>query len=88
MFKHVINAKYIKDYRVWIEFNDGKNGEVDLATKIWGEVFEPLKNLEYFKKFKIRGHTLSWQNGADLAPESLYELLEEQNKSSKITATL
>ncbi len=78
MFKHVIKAKYIKDYRVWVEFNDGKKGEIDLASKIWGEVFEPLKDLHYFKNFKISGHTLSWKNGADLAPESLYELLTNQ----------
>ncbi|MES2677194.1 MAG: DUF2442 domain-containing protein [Pseudomonadota bacterium] len=78
MFKHVIDAKYIKDYRVWIEFNDGKNGEVDLSGKIWGEIFQPLKDKNYFKNFKIENDTLSWENGADLAPESLYELLTNQ----------
>jgi len=84
MFKRVIEAKYIKDYRIWLKFNNGKSGEVDLVKKIsWGEIFQPLQNIEYFKNFKIRGGTLSWKNEADLAPESLYELLNQQNKSSK-----
>ncbi len=80
-FPHVIEAKYIKDYKVWLKFNDGKSGEVDLAEKIsWGEVFEPLKDINYFKNFKIVCDTLAWENEADLAPESLYELLLKQNK--------
>jgi len=80
-FLHVIDAKYIQDYRVWLKFNNGKFGEIDLAEEIsWGEVFEPLKNVNYFKNFKIENDTLSWENGADLAPESLYELLQQQNK--------
>ncbi len=81
MLKRIINAKYIKDYKVWLEFNDGKAGEVDLAEKIsWGEVFKPLQNIDYFKNFKIVGSTIAWKNKADLAPESLYELLKQQNK--------
>ena len=52
LFKHVVDAKYIKDYRLWLKFNDGKSGEVDLAERIsWGEVFKPLKNINYFKNF-------------------------------------
>jgi sugar phosphate isomerase/epimerase len=79
MFESVIKAKHIKDYKVWIAFDDGKSGEIDLAEKIsWGEIFEPLKDINYFKNFRIENDTLSWENGADLAPESLYELLIQQ----------
>jgi hypothetical protein len=83
MLESVIKAKHIKDYKVWIAFDDGKEGEIDLEKKIKnrGGVFQPLQNIGYFKKFKIRGGTLSWKNDSDLAPESLYELLKEQNKS-------
>jgi len=82
MFMHVTDAKYIKDYRVWIKFNDGKFGEIDLAKDVWGEIFEPLKDINYFKEFKIENDTLSWKNGADFAPEFLHELLIKQNNKT------
>lgn len=73
MFIHVVKAKYCHDYIVWLYFNDGSEGEVDLEPELYGEVFEPLKNKDFFKSFKIEGHTLSWSNGADFAPEFLRE---------------
>lgn len=73
MFIHVENAQYLTDYRVWLSFNDGAQGEIDLASELDGEIFEPLKEVEFFKRFKLEGHTLSWENGADFAPEFLRE---------------
>lgn len=73
MFIHVTNAKYIDNYKVWLSFNDGAQGEVDLSTELYGEVFEPLQDIDFFKSFKLEGHTLSWKNGADFAPEFLRE---------------
>ena len=73
MIPWVKNAKYIKDYTVWLSFIDGTEGYVDLSSELEGEVFEPLKDIDYFKSFKIVGHTLSWDNGADFAPEFLRE---------------
>ena len=73
----VINAKYIDNYNIWLEFNDGKKGVADLEDTLWGQIFEPLKNKETFKNFKISETlgTICWQNGADLAPEYLYDIL-------------
>jgi len=71
MFMHIKQAKYINNYRVWLSFNDNTEGEVDLASELYGEIFEPLKDLNFFKSFTIEGHTLSWSNGADFAPEFL-----------------
>jgi hypothetical protein len=73
MFIHVSDAKYIGDYKVWLAFNDGAQGEIDLSSELYGEVFEPLKNMSLFKSFTLEGHTLSWSNGADFAPEFLRE---------------
>jgi hypothetical protein len=83
MLESVIKAKHIKDYKIWITFDDGKEGDIDLAQtlKNRGGVFRPLQNIKYFKNFKIQNDTLSWKNGADLAPESLYKLLKEQQKN-------
>ena len=77
MFVHVEEAKYLSDYRVWVRFNDGAVGEVDLADELWGPVFEPLRDLEQFKKLTVRYHTISWESGADFAPEFLREKLAQ-----------
>ncbi len=75
MFLHVTNAKYCGDYKIWLSFNDGSEGEIDLSSELYGEVFEPLKNKAFFSSFTLEGHTLSWENGADFAPEFLREQL-------------
>jgi hypothetical protein len=73
MFTHVTDAKYVKGCRIWLKFNDGAEGIVDLENELWGEVFEPLKDINKFKDFKINpdSETIEWQTGADFAPEFL-----------------
>lgn len=73
MFIHVTEAQYRGNYKIWLAFNNGVTGEIDLASELEGEIFEPLKDKTFFKSFKLEGHTLSWENGADFAPEFLYE---------------
>ena len=68
-------AEYVGSYRLRLTFSDGKVGDIDLAPELWGEVFEPLKDLELFKSFKVDQElgTVVWPNGADFAPEFLYQ---------------
>ena len=73
MFIHVTEARYVRDYVIWVRFNDGTAGEVDLAKELDGPVFEPLKDLDQFKRFTAAFHTLVWPNRADFAPEFLRE---------------
>lgn len=75
MFPRVIEAHHVRDYVVFVRFQDGLEGEVDLGPQLYGEIFEPLKDVAYFRQFRvdIDLHTLVWPNGADLAPEFLYE---------------
>ena len=75
MILHVKEARYLHDYVLWIRFNDGVEGEVDLCAELEGEVFGPLKDFKKFKSFKVDSvlQTIVWENGADLAPEFLYE---------------
>lgn len=70
----VIEARYVKDYVVWLRFNDGTEGEVDLQEELHGEVFEPLRNKKLFRSVAVHPdwHTIAWPNGADLAPEFLH----------------
>ena len=72
MIVHVIEARHLDGHRVWLRFDDGSEGEVDLAEDLDGEVFEPLRDPTYFARFSV-DDTLIWPNGADFAPEFLYE---------------
>jgi hypothetical protein len=74
MYFSVVNARYVRDHIIWVQFKDGSEGEVDLSSELWGPVFEPLKDLEYFRRFTVAEYgTIAWPNGADIAPEFLYE---------------
>ena len=69
---HLIDARHLGAHRVWLRFDDGVEGLVDLADELWGEVFEPLRDPAYFARFTV-DQTLVWPNGADFAPEFLHE---------------
>ena len=77
-------ARYIKDYVIWIRFSDGIEGQVDLGSELGGEIFRPLKKIDYFKQFKLDDDlaTLTWPNGADFAPEFLYALAQRKTKNA------
>ena len=69
--------KYIAEYRLWLQFEDGCQGEIDLQPELWGEVFEPLRDVAYFKTVQLDKelNTICWGNGADFAPEFLYHMV-------------
>jgi len=71
----LLEARYVRDFVIWLRFSDGTRGQVDLAGQLDGPVFEPLRDPAYFRAFVLHPelHTVAWPNGADLAPEFLYE---------------
>ena len=73
----VKEAKYIDNHKVWLKFYDNKQGEVDLSKYLSGEIFEPLKSISYFRNLTVQRSTITWENGADFAPEFLYELVNK-----------
>ena len=72
---HIVEARYMGGYVVWLRFRDGTAGEIDLAAELHGPMFEPLKDPGAFQAFQIHPefHTLVWANGADIAPEFLHD---------------
>lgn len=71
----ITKANYIQEYKIEIEFNNSKKGIVDFKDHLNKKIFEPLKNIEKFKNFKLNSWTLEWENGADFSPEFLLEIL-------------
>jgi len=69
----VIRAEFRGGYRIHLTFHDGLERTVDLEHWIDGPIFEPLKEGAYFQRFFVEGGTVVWPNGADVAPETLYE---------------
>jgi len=83
-FNEVTNAEYRRGYVYGITFDDGSSGDVDFSRYLGlGPIFEPLRDQEYFKRARIEGGTIAWPNGADIAPETLYE---EVNRARPNTA--
>ncbi len=73
----VVDVRHVRDYVVWLRFEDGTEGEVDLRSSLRGPIFEPLRDVEYFKQVRVDPElgTIVWPNGADIAPETLYARL-------------
>lgn len=76
MFIHVEQVEYLDSCRLRLTFNNQAIADVDLAHELYGEIFEPLKDIESFKQVFLNPETktIEWPNGADFAPEFLYDL--------------
>ena len=75
MIPKIIEAHFVYDFTIRLRFSDGSEGDVDLADELYGKIFEPLRDPSFFRRFFVHPefHTLCWPNGADIAPEFLYE---------------
>jgi hypothetical protein len=71
----LLEARYVRDYVLWLRFSDGLAGEVDLSAELDGPVFEPLRDPATFKAVRLHPeiHTIVWPNGADFSTEFLHE---------------
>ena len=72
----VTHAEYRGAHKIHVRFNDETERTIDFSAWLEGPVFEPLKDPAYFKRFFLDGGTIAWPNGADIAPETLYEYQE------------
>ena len=79
----VIHAEYCGRYRIHVTFNDNSEKTIDFRPWLDGPVFEPLKDRDYFRRFFLEGGTVAWPNGADIAPETLYEYQASEDRANK-----
>ena len=87
----VTKAEYIKGYSIMLDFDNGQKGIVDLKSTIFNDhrkIFEPLKDIKFFKQFSLDSWTVVWENEIDLAPEYLYELVEKQRNTQANNITI
>ncbi len=75
MIPRLVEVNPLQRYRLCVRFHDGTVGTIDLANDLWGPMFEPLKDLGLFFQPTVDPEleTVTWPNGADLAPEFLYQ---------------
>jgi len=73
---HILEATACGPSSLRVQFDDGVEKKVDLRPLLTGPVFEPLLEPDYFARVIVDPEcgTVVWPNGADLAPEALYEL--------------
>lgn len=72
--ERLVSAEALPGYRLRVRFADGTEGVVELEDRLFGPVFEPLRDPELFRQVRIDEFGAPcWPNGADLAPDALYE---------------
>jgi hypothetical protein len=72
----VRSVQYVSGYTLRLGFEDGSVRLVDLAAHLDGEMFQPLKDVAYFKTVRVHPEldTVVWENGADICPDFLFEI--------------
>lgn len=73
---YVTDVSYLEDYKLRVSFGDKTSKIVDLQRHLDGPIFEPLKDIEFFKRVRVNPdiETIVWPNDADFSPEFLYEI--------------
>ena len=71
--RRVTHVETRADYTLLVTFDDGTYGEVSIADRLFGPMFEPLKDPVFFAQAKVDEFgAVCWPNDADLAPDALY----------------
>jgi hypothetical protein len=72
----IVEVKPAPGYILEVEFSDGLTGSIDLSNRLFGEMFEPLRDQTLFNQAQVDEYgVINWPNGADLAPDALYRTI-------------
>lgn len=80
----IVKLKALPGYRLEVEFADGVRGVVDMSNDLWGPAYEPLKDPVYFAQVSLDEFGAPvWPNGADAAPDAIYEDLTRGKSAAR-----
>lgn len=65
-------------YRLNVTFADGTSGIIDMSGELFEGVFAPLADPEFFAKACVEDGVVVWPNGADIAPDAMYDEIVAQ----------
>jgi hypothetical protein len=88
----VVKFEIVDDYTLWLQFDDGFERTIDFELVLYGEVFEPLRDLELFNQVTLNPDTgtIEWPTGADFDPETLHNwpnyVAEIRQRREQVTA--
>jgi Protein of unknown function (DUF2442) len=84
---YITAVRYLSGYTLELTFSDGARGEVDLSGELYGRLFEPLRDVNEFRNVRVEPDlsTIVWSNGADLAPDYLYDLMQSQEHAMEVS---
>jgi Protein of unknown function (DUF2442) len=83
MLHEIVRVSALPNYRLRVEFRDGVLGTIDLSGELDGEIFEPLRDEAFFRQVKVDEFgAVAWPNGADLAPDALYDEITGRSSST------
>ena len=87
MIIHVTEAKVVGSHSLELTFDNGVQKRVNLRPELYGPIFEPLREPSYFAKAYVDpdSRTVAWPNGADFAPDFLYQLESEETPATNMT---
>jgi hypothetical protein len=84
----IVAADYVKDHEIRLRFSDDSSGVLDFAPFVQAgtPMTEPLRDLDFFRRFYLELGALAWPNGFDLSAASLQRRLEEAGRLTRPSA--
>jgi hypothetical protein len=69
----VIDVKAKENFKIWVKYSDGVEGEINLQNFVGKGVFIAWKDYNFFKKVHIgTSGEIAWDNDIDLCPDAIY----------------
>ena len=80
MIIHITKVSVVGSHSLELTFDNGVQKRVNLRSELYDPIFEPLRDPSYFAKGFVDtdSRTVTWPNGADFAPDYLYQMESEE----------